>query len=139
MATVTDRVSAVLDRDGVVVPVLGGAAVTVFFSFLPFSPVAGGAVAAVRYDRGYLAGLGVGTLAGVVAAIPLVALFVPAVWLVSALGYGVDPGSPVYDVFLALVGAMFLGYTVGLSALGGPLGVALDRHTAVRVDLTSWW
>lgn len=139
MATVPDRVADAVDRDGIAVPALSGAAVTIFLSFLPFSPVAGGAVAAVRYDRGYLAGVGVGLLAGVLAAIPLIAAVVPAVWLVSTLGYGVSPNSPVYDVFLAIVAAMFLGYTVGLSALGGPVGVALDRHTTVRVDPATYW
>jgi hypothetical protein len=67
-------------------------------------------VAAVRYGRGYAAGLGVGTLAGVVAAVPLG----------------------------ALVAGLFLAYTVGSSALGGLAGVGIERHTDWDLHESRW-
>ncbi len=127
------------DRDGAPFAALAGAFVTVVLSVIPFSPVVGGAVAAVRYGRGYAAGLGVGTLAGVVAAVPLGALFVPVVWVVGyVLGLGVAPSSPTYGLFLALVAGFFLAYTVGGSALGGLAGVAVERHTDWDLDESRW-
>ena len=134
-----DRLTRLADRDGAPFAALAGAIVTVVLSVVPFSPVAGGAVAALRYDRGYLAGLGVGALAGVVAAVPLGALLVPVVWAVGyVLGMGASPTSPVYGVFLAIVGGLFLVYTVGGSAFGGLAGVAVGRHTDRDVDGCRW-
>jgi hypothetical protein len=134
-----DRLARLTDREGAPFAALAGGIVTVVLSVIPFSPVVGGAVAALRYDRGYLAGLGVGVLAGVVAAVPLGALLVPVVWVVGyVLGLGVSPTSPAYGVFLALVGGLFLAYTVGLSALGGLAGVAVGRHTGWDPDGSRW-
>jgi len=131
------RLNRLTERDGAPFAALAGAVVTVVLSVIPFSPVVGGAVAAVRYDRGYAAGLGVGALAGVVAAIPFAVLLVPAVWLVSYLGF-VAPSSPAYGVFVALVATLFLAYTVGGSAVGGLAGVTLDRHTDRDLDASRW-
>ena len=131
------RLARLADRDSAPFAALAGAIVTLVLSVIPFSPVVGGAVAAVRYDRGYAAGLGVGALAGVVAAVPLAVLLVPAVWLVSYLGF-FGPSSPAYGVFVALVAGLFLAYTVGGSAVGGIVGVALDRHTDRELDASRW-
>ena len=134
-----DRIARLADREGAPFAALAGGIVTVVLSVIPFSPVVGGAVAAIRYDRGYLAGLGVGALAGVVAAVPLGALLVPVVWAVGyVLGLGVSPTSPAYGVFLAIVGGLFLGYTVGGSSLGGLAGVAVRRHTDWDLDDGRW-
>lgn len=111
-----------------------GAVVTVLLSFIPFSSVLGGAVAAFRDDRGYLGGFGLGLVAGVFAAVPLAALFVPAMAVAGTLGFGVPPSSPAYGVFLGLVGLFFLVYTVGFSGLGGVVGVWIRRNT--EWDLT---
>jgi hypothetical protein len=131
------RLNGLTERDGAPFAALAGAVVTVVLSVIPFSPVVGGAVAAVRYGRGYAAGLGVGALAGVVAAVPLAVLLVPAVWLVSYLGF-FAPSSPAYGVFVALVAGLFLAYTVGGSAVGGLAGVALDGHTDRDLDASRW-
>jgi len=133
------RSMSVLDREGAPFAALAGGVVTVVLSVIPFSPVVGGAVAAVRYGGGYAAGLGVGVLAGIAAAVPLGALLVPAVWFVGyVLGFGVSPSSPAYGVFLAIVAVFFLGYTVGGSAVGGLAGVALDRHTDWDLSGDRW-
>jgi hypothetical protein len=125
-------------RDGVTVDAVYGAVVTVVLSFIPFSSVLGGGVAGFRQECGYLRGGGVGLLAGILAAIPLVALFVPALWIAGSLGFGVAPSSPAYDVFLALVGVFFLVYTVGFSALGGVVGVWIRHNTDWAFDPGQW-
>jgi len=132
-----NRLARLTDREGAPFAALAGAIVTLVLSVIPFSPVLGGAVAAVRYDHGYVAGLSVGALAGIAAAVPLAVLLVPVVWLVSYLGF-FAPSSPAYGVFVALVAGLFLAYTVGGSAVGGLAGVALDRHTDRDLGASRW-
>ncbi|ACV48707.1 MULTISPECIES: DUF5518 domain-containing protein [Halomicrobium] len=115
-----------------------GAAVTVVLSVLPFSPVVGGAVASHRRGCRYATGVAVGLLSGVVAAIPLLALFVPTLLVVGWLGYGVPPSSPAYDLFLAIVFGLFGIYTVGLSGVGGLGGVWARLHTDWDLDPARW-
>ena len=102
--------------------VIGGIA-SIVLSFVPFSPVLGGAVAGYLHggDRG--AGVRIGVYAGVVAAIPLAffLFLVVAVFGVFALGGRIGGGAVLIPFFLfALVVAAV--YTVGLSALGGWVG-----------------
>jgi len=115
-----------------------GALVTVALSFVPFSSVAGGAVAAANHGGSYRTGLWLGTLAGVCAMVPLLALFLPALYIAGLLGFGIPPGAPGYDLFLALVFTFFLLYTVGLSALGGLGGVWIPAHTDWDLDANRW-
>lgn len=101
-----------------------GAAVTVFVFFVPFSPVLGGAVA------GYLQGgdgVRVGAISGVFAAIPAALIFL-LLFLVG-IGLAVGPGRGAIFIVLAflIVVAFLAAYMVGLSALGGVLGVYLKR------------
>jgi hypothetical protein len=101
--------------------VIGGIA-SIVLSFVPFSPVLGGAVAGYLHggDRG--AGVRIGVYAGVVAAIPfaLILLFAITVFGVF-LSLGSGSGAVLlFFVLFALVAAVV--YTVGLSALGGWLG-----------------
>lgn len=110
------------------------ASVTVALSFLPFSSVLGGVTAASRRDGGYQWGLGIGTAASVVAMIPLAALFVQAPGLATYLGFGISPASPAHELFLGLVGLFFVVYTVGLSALGGMIGVWVRANTTWDLD-----
>lgn len=97
-----------------------GAMVTAVASFLPISPLFGGAVA------GYLSrdrGLRVGGLSGVLAAVPLLAVF-------AFLGVGLaTAGFGVVAAVLVLATLLGVAFTVVLSAVGGYLGVALaDRR-----------
>ncbi|WP_276272251.1 DUF5518 domain-containing protein [Haloarcula litorea] len=115
-----------------------GALVTLVLSFVPFSSVIGGAVAADRDGGGYARGLWLGALAGVGAAVPLSVLFVPALAVAGLLGFGVAPSAPAYDLFLVLVGVFFLAYTVGLSAVGGLAGIWVGRHTDRSLDPSRW-
>jgi len=118
-----------MDRDGALYHAGVGATVTVLTSVLPFSSVLGGAVASSRAERGWAGGFGIGALAGVLAAIPLLVLFVPALAIAIWLGFGIQPGAPGFEIFLAVAFGLFLVYTIGLSALGGVLGVWLSRYT----------
>ncbi|WP_225333857.1 DUF5518 domain-containing protein [Halomicrobium urmianum] len=114
-----------------------GATVTLALSVLPFSPLAGGASAAYRDGGGYVHSFTVGGLSGVVAGVPLLALFAPALWIAGRLGFGITPGAPAYDLFLAIAFALFACYTVGLSAVGGLAGAAIRRHTGIDLDPAS--
>lgn len=104
-----------------------GAAATVFLSFVPFSPVLGGAVA------GYLQegdGVRVGAISGVLAAIPLALIGLLAFLVLVGVAVGGPGAGIVWVGLLFLVMLAFLAaYTVGLSALGGILGVYLRRET----------
>ncbi|MFC7076304.1 DUF5518 domain-containing protein [Haloarcula halophila] len=115
-----------------------GALVTIVLSFLPFSSIAGGAVAAHRDGGGYTRGLWVGTLAGVAAMLPLLVLFVPALYIAGLLGFGIPPSAPAYDLFLGLVFGFFLAYTVGISAVGGVCGVWVRRNRDWNLDPGRW-
>jgi hypothetical protein len=115
-----------------------GALVTLGLSILPFSSVVGGAVAANRHGGGYASGLWLGALAGLAAMVPLLGLFVPSLYVAGLLGFGIAPSSPGYGLFLALVFAFFLAYTVGLSALGGLGGAWARAHTNWDLDPVRW-
>jgi len=127
------------DRSGPLWDAGYGALVTLVLSVIPFSPVAGGAVATGRREGSYLGGLGLGVLAGMFAAVPLALVLVPAIRVVAWLGVGVPPTDPAYGLFLALVASLFLAYTVGLSALGGLIGVWARRHTDWNLDPARWF
>lgn len=109
---------------------LVGAAATVVLTFLPFSPVLGGAVAGYLQGGDAGDGLRVGALSGVIATLPLVLLF-------ALVGTAVAVGAVAFTGFLgsdagwllalggAVVVVVFLFstvYLVGLSALGGAVG-----------------
>ncbi|WP_049937731.1 DUF5518 domain-containing protein [Haloplanus natans] len=103
-----------------------GAVVTVVFSFVPFSPVLGGGVAAYLNDADTNAGVRIGALSGLIATIPLLLLGLLAfaifgLFAVSGPGGGMGVGLGGLFVLL-LVGVVAVAYTVGLSALGGYLG-----------------
>lgn len=112
---------------------LVGGVVTVVTAFVPFSPVLGGGVAGYLQQGGDRAGLRVGALAGLLAAVPLVAIvgFVVLVVGVGIAASGEVAGS-VFVIGILLVVALFVvGYTVALSAVGGLVGAALaDREQA---------
>lgn len=104
-----------------------GAVVTVVFSFIPFSPVLGGGVAAYLNDADTSDGVRIGALSGLIAAVPLLlfgllAFAIFGLFTVSGPGMnGMALGLGGLFVLL-LVGVVAVAYTVGLSALGGYLG-----------------
>ena len=107
-----------------------GAAVTVIFAFLPLSPVLGGAVAGYLQQGDYREGGKVGAISGVLATIPI-ALFVTFIaaffTIVPAMGGRMSVGI-FFGFLFVMVATLFLLYTVGLSALGGVLGIVLAEE-----------
>ncbi|SEA22271.1 hypothetical protein SAMN04488065_2329 [Haloplanus vescus] len=103
-----------------------GAAVTVVLSFIPFSPVFGGVVAAYLDEADHAEGARLGAISGLIASVPLVLIGLLA-FVVFGVFLGVaDPGMAfgALGILLLLLvgGGVTLAYTVGLSALGGYLG-----------------
>ena len=108
-----------------------GAVATVLLVFLPFSPVLGGAVAGYL-QRGDLAeGAKVGGLSGLIASIPALLLGFLFVSFFTIVPAGTDAWQTFAVgglVFLLLAFAAIAAYTVGLSALGGAIGVYLEAE-----------
>ncbi len=106
---------------------IGGLA-GIVLSFIPFSTVLGGGIAGYLEGGDSTAGAKVGALAGIVAFVPFIfiigiaLLFIP---VVSMSGVGVQLGLWVSVLFIVLLAAV---YTVGLSALGGVLGVYVKEE-----------
>lgn len=95
-----------------------GAVVTIVFSFTIFSPILGGAVA------GYLEktdGLRVGAISGAIAIIPIFLFGIVFFGLFAVFGLPAALGL----LFLPLLLVFGIIWIVGLSALGGYLGVYL--------------
>ena len=107
--------------------VVAGAVVSVLASFVPLSPVLGGAAAAYLRKGDRETGLRVGALAGLVAAVPVVVLVAFLVGGFAVVASELALGAVTGIVVLALVFSLFVAvlYMVGLSALGGYLGSGL--------------
>lgn len=104
--------------DAITTAVLG-AVVTAVAMVVPFSPVLGGGVAGYFGGRDRRSGTVHGAYAGVLTAIPVAVL-------TGFLGWGtVAAGTPILGLIVLGSVAFSLLYTVGLSAAGGYLGVAL--------------
>ncbi|WP_191967078.1 MULTISPECIES: DUF5518 domain-containing protein [Haloferax] len=112
-----------------------GAVVTFFTAIIPFSPVIGGAVAGYLHAEGTDRGIRVGAVSGLMASLPLVAIFL-LLFTVMSIGSLVtgEVAGPVFVI--AIVGITFvLGalYTVGLSAAGGYLGASYAESKAEKL------
>lgn len=107
---------------------IGGIA-GVILSFIPLSPVLGGAIAGYLQDGTGERGLKVGAGAGLVMLLPFlfIGFFLLMVLGIGGFGfaYGMHLGAT--PLFVGLFGLFAIAitavYTVGLSALGGYLGV----------------
>ncbi|WP_336360619.1 DUF5518 domain-containing protein [Haladaptatus sp. ZSTT2] len=104
-----------------------GAVVAVIFSWIPFSPVLGGAIA------GYLQkdeGLKVGALSGAISAIPIMGIAFLFFGIVSffTISTGAPRGGLAVGLIVWIILFFVLLYTVVLSAVGGILGVYIARE-----------
>lgn len=97
----------------------------VLLSFIPFSTVLGGGVAGYLEGGDRMSGAKVGAIAGLIVFVPLlfvglaVVVFIPVTASAEA-GFGVQLALWVSLLVLVLLAVL---YTIGLSALGGVLGV----------------
>ncbi|QSG12761.1 putative membrane protein [Halapricum desulfuricans] len=109
-----------------------GAVVTVLASFIPFSPVLGGAVAGYLQKEDSSTALKVGALSGAIAAIPflfVVALLGSVLPFLPAFFDGPGAFAGIFVVFAIFAILASVVYTVGLSAIGGYLGWYLESET----------
>jgi hypothetical protein len=114
------------DESNTLLNALVGAVVTVVTApLLPFAAIFGGGVAGYL-QRGDLAeGAKVGAISGGVAAIPA---FLFAWLVVGFFLLGADPFFALGGLFAAMVFVFVVGYLVGAGALGGALGVYVQRE-----------
>lgn len=116
------------NRSPVLNAVIGGIA-GVVLSFVPLSPLLGGGIAGYLQHGTRENGLKVGAWAGLVMLVPFIFIGVLLMMLLGLGGisatYGLHMGST--PIAFAFLGLFLIGlsaiYTVGLSALGGYLGV----------------
>ncbi|MFC7202602.1 DUF5518 domain-containing protein [Haloferax namakaokahaiae] len=122
------------DNESILFSALVGAAVSVVVSFIPFSPILGGAVAGyltgsdrdLALKSGALSGVFLSLVGLVIGAIVFLFFSFFAIFAPSEVGLGLL-GFAVIGLF---VFALTLLYTVGLSALGGYLGAYLHEEFA---------
>lgn len=110
-----------------------GAVVTVVLTFTGFSPVLGGLVAGYLQRGERADGVRVGALSGAIAVLPFLLLFFVFggfLFTGSLMGGGMGVPGGLVVVFLFGV-VVSLVWVVGLSALGGYLGVYLATETDV--------
>lgn len=126
-----------LGRHGTLVNAIIGAVVTVVTSFVPISPVIGGAVAGYLQKGSRREGLKVGVLSGLLASLPI--LFILSLVFgglsLAAFAGGEIGGSVLFGMILLVSIGFVILVVVGLSALGGYVGVALaerERGAGVR-------
>ena len=106
-----------MDPDNTLLNATIGAVATFGLSFTAVSPVLGGALAAYLEGGEHSSGLRIGTLSGLIASIPVGVVLL--VGLLFVLGVGAGGG-----VALLVRGTLLVvGYVVGLSALGGIIGI----------------
>jgi|GEM_PF-263150 len=116
-----------------------GAVVTVVTAFLPFSPVLGGAVAAYLEGGDRDRGLKTGAVSGIIASVPL-ALVVLVVLFFIPFAFALDPsgaagvGALIVVFIVVIAVGLVAAYTVGLSALGGVLAIALLEQDRQESD-----
>lgn len=105
------------DTNPVLNAVVGGIA-GILLAFVPLSPVLGGAIAGYLQHGPRESGMKVGAGAGLVMLLPYSFI---GMFALIVLGLG---GTPAAFGMFALIAIVFVGlYTIGLSALGGYLGV----------------
>lgn len=105
-----------------------GGVVAVVLGFIPFSTVLGGGVAGYLEGGTYNDGAKVGGIAGLIAFLPIVAVFAVVLLFIPVAG-AVDPGPQIaLWAILLFVLAISAVYAVGLSIVGGVLGVYLNEE-----------
>lgn len=123
MSTPTPSTRTTRESRSLLIDALIGAVVTVVTTFLPLSPIVGGAVAGYLHRED---GLAVGGLSGAIAAIPIAGLL-----LLAGLAFAFVPDPTVAGGIVLVVSLIVLAgllYGAVLGALGGYVGVYLSRE-----------
>lgn len=123
----TPAVEASAGDDGYdwVINAIIGAVVGIVLSFIPLSPLLGGVIAGYLEGGDPNRGLKVGAVAGAIMLLPLA--FIGTV-LLFLLGFGIGSSTVAFGVMALLVLLLSAVYTVGLSVVGGYLGVYLENE-----------
>jgi len=126
-----DPIQAIKDvtGDNTLLIALAGAAVSILTSFVPFSPLIGGALAGWLVRDDPMRGAKIGGLSGLVVSLPLGFIFIPVFGLAIF-----DAGTGGFAFLFLGMFLIFLGlvYTAGISALGGYLGVRFYQSRIVE-------
>lgn len=103
-----------------------GAVAGIVLSFIPLSTVLGGAVAGYLEGGDTDAGIRVGAIAGVIMLVPFVLIGI--VFLMFFIGFGTGGPSGAFGLFAVVILLLSAVYTVGLSVIGGVIGVYLEQE-----------
>jgi hypothetical protein len=109
-----------MNTDNTLLNAVIGAVATIGLSFTGISPVLGGALAAYLDGGDTGNGLRVGAISGAIASLPVAGILLIGVLFLPFTG---DLGIAVGGIlFVLVIVAIAVGYTVALSALGGAIG-----------------
>lgn len=108
-----------------------GAGMTVILSFSGFSPLLGGATAGYLQRGDRAEGARVGALSGAIAALPFLGLILVLFGFFGLFAAGSPGGAGLMLVFGLFALLFGLVWSVGLSAVGGYLGVYIAEETAI--------
>jgi len=109
-----------------------GAVVTIVTSFLPFSPVLGGAVAGYLQGGTRTEGAKIGGISGAISLLPM--LFFGFIVMLFLFGIAPAEGGIAFVFLLLVAGTFAAAYTIGLGALGGYVGVYVLEETDIGRD-----
>lgn len=118
------------DGAGTLVHAVIGAVAGTVLSFVPLSPLLGGAVAGYLEGGELTNGLKVGGIAGVIMLIPFV--FIGMFVLMFLLGFGPGSSAVAFGTIAIVVFVVSAFYTVGLSIAGGYLGIYIKTELQAR-------
>jgi hypothetical protein len=108
-----------------------GAGVTVVLSFSGFSPLLGGAAAGYLQREDRREGARVGAISGALAALPFLGLMIILFGFFGLFAAGSPGGAGIMLVFGLFALLFGLAWSVGLSAVGGYLGVYVAEETDI--------
>lgn len=117
-----------MNTDNTLLNAVIGAIATIVLSFVPFSPLLGGAIAAYLEGGDSGDGLRIGAISGAIASLPAVGILL---LLLVFLPFVPEPAVIVGGALLLFLAvALAIGYFAAVSALGGILGIYLRDEFA---------
>ena len=114
-----------MNTDNTLLNAVIGAVATIGLSFTGISPVLGGALAAYLDGGDTRNGLRVGAISGAIESLPVAGILLIGVLFLFTGDLGIAVGG---ILFVLVIVAIAVGYTVALSALGGAIGSYLKSE-----------